>query len=556
VRRLAGVHAFAALGVLWMSGCREAAGRSAPFRFEDVTAASGLEARLVSGREPATQILEVKGGGLALFDLEDDGDLDVLLPNGATLDAPSAGPGARVFVNEGELRFRDRTAALGLELSRWSMGAAVGDVDGDGYDDVFVATYGANALLANRGGARLEESGAAAGLAAEGWHMAGSFGDLDLDGDLDLYVAAYLELDVSNPPPTTTFLGVEVFAGPTGLPPAPDVAYENLGEGRFRAVGVETGLSAQSPGYGLGALVLDLDDDGDQDIFVGNDSMPNFLFRNDGEWTFTEVGEQSGLARNATGAEQATMGIALGDVSADGLPDLFTTNFASDTNTLHVSRGAGRWTDRTQAFGLGAISRPFLGWSAHLADLDHDGDEDLLAWNGHVYPPSVTAQLGHDRAQAPLLFAREGERFARVTDSAAGPWLLAEHVDRGAALGDLDRDGDLDAVVAELNGPLRVLRNDGAAGAWLTLALRDRRTSSANPRGLGARVEVVAGDARHLRWIASGTGYQSAQPQEAHVGLGAHAGPLTVRVRWPDGEQQELVVDAPNRHIAVERADG
>lgn len=521
-----------------------------PFPFVEVARASGVDLEITSGRPPSSQILEVKGGGLALFELDGDGDADLFVPNGATLDAPAEGPGARVFRNRGDMTFEDATDATGLAFRRWGMGVAVGDVDASGTDDLFVACYGENALLSNEDG-RLVERTRDAGLGAEAWHTAASFGDLDLDGDLDLYVVGYVVFDAQDPPPGMEFKGAQVFGGPMTLDGEPDRVYRNRGDGTFEDVTESAGFDAVPPSFGLGAVILDLDLDGDQDVYVGNDSQRNFFFRNEGDWVFRDVASDVGIASNADGHDQATMGIAIADVNGDARPDLFTTNFASDTNTLHVSRG-DVWVDRTQRFGLSAVSRIYLGWAAHFADLDLDGDEDLVAFNGHVYPEAITEQIGDVCRQPPLLFERDGERFRRV-EPVEGGWLADAHVDRSAVIADLDADGDLDLVVSELQGPVRLLRNEAAPGRWLTIELVDVREGVGNTHAYGARIELLGGDAPQTRWIVSGTGYQGASTPIAHFGLPADAANLTARVTWPDGAVQEADVE-PARANRIERA--
>jgi len=514
-------------------------------RFTDVSAAAGLDFVLTSGEVPTTQIVEAKGGGIALIDHDGDGDLDLFVPNGATMADPERGPGCRLFENLGGLRFRDATARAGLAFRRWGVGVAVGDYDGDGHDDLYVTCFGRNALLRNCGGGRFEEVTEEAGVGGEAWSAAAAFGDLDGDGDLDLYVANYLVFDLAHPPPPSTFKGAPVFTGPRGLEPEPDVLYENLGDGTFRDVSASAGCRGVSPAFGLGAVVLDFDGDGRQDVFVGNDSTPNFLFLNRGGMRFEEVGVKSGLAANADGSTQATMGIAVGDVDGDGLPDVFTTNFSNDSNTLHVNKRGRFFDDQTRRYGLGMVAFPYVGWACGLYDLDHDGDEDLLLFNGHVYPNATGEAMDAEYREPPLLFAREGERFRPAVAAQAGAWLDEPHCDRGAAFGDLDGDGDVDIVVAELNGPLRVLRNDGAGPGWLVVALE--------PQALGSRVELIRGAVRQTRWIHSGGSFISASAQVAHFGLPPGAGPATLAVIWPDGRRQEVGAVTPGRRVVVRR---
>jgi len=515
------------------------------FRMTDVTAASGIDLVTTSGRAPSTQIVEVKGGGLALIDHDGDGDLDLFVPNGATLDAPDAGPGCRLYENVGDLRFRDVTAAAGLTFHGWGMGVTVGDYDRDGHDDLYVSCFGRNALLRNTGDGRFVDVTDAAGVAAPGWSSGCAFGDLDNDGDLDLYVVGYIDFDVDDPPGPSTFRGQPVFAGPRGLPAQPDVLFENLGDGTFRDVTASSGCAASAASYGLGVLMLDLDGDGRTDVFVGNDSARNFLYRNLGEMQFEDVGVASGIATSGDGASRATMGIGVADVDGDARPDVYTTNFTSEPNTLHLGRPGGFFDDATRRFGLGMTSFPFLGWACAFRDLDHDGAEDLIVFNGHVYPGATADTMVSDYAQPPLLMRRDGPTFERVTADTGGPWLEDAHCDRTATFGDLDDDGDMDVVVAGLNQPVRVLRNDGAPGHWLIV----------EPMGtpLGCRVEVRRGDAVQRRWIAAGTGYLSSSARYAHVGLGDDDGPVEVLVVWPDGHEQRIDDVAVDQHLRVTR---
>jgi hypothetical protein len=521
--------------------------------FTDQTARSGIDVALTSGRSPATQILEVKGGGLALIDYDNDGDLDLFLPNGAYLDATAKGPGARLYENDGHMRFTDVTARSGIDFHGWGMGVAVGDVDGNGFDDLYVAAYGPDVLLLNGGNKRFTDATARAGLGDPRWSTAAAFGDIDNDGDLDLYVANYVDFDPAHPPPARTFFGVPVFGGPMGMTAAPDVLYENVGGGRFRDVSQASGIAAAKPSYGLGVVILDFDGDGRQDVFVGNDSMPSFLWINQGQGRFTEQGLAAGLALNGDGEPQATMGIAIGDVNDDGRPDVFTTNFANDTNTLRVSvPGQAAWEDRTRQYNLAAVSRPFLGWATAFCDFDHDGDEDLVVFNGHVYPTATPETMDSTFRQTPLLFERTGGRFERVDAARAGAWLAETHVDRSAAFGDLDGDGDVDMVVGELNGPVRVIENDGAGAHHLVVELADRRPGVGNRHGLGSRVVLRQGAATQTRWIFSGGSFQAASAAYAHFGLPT-ADPVRLEVTWSDGVRQAVEDVGVDRRMVVDR---
>ncbi len=537
-------------------GCHDS--ETPRIRFTDVTGSTGVRMTLTSGKLPSTQILEVKGCGLALIDFDRDGDLDLFVPNGATLDDPENGPGCRLFENRGELRFADVTGMARLTHRRWSFGAAVGDYDGDGFDDLYVACFGPNVLLRNQGDGTFADVSDAAGVADRRWGTGCAFGDIDQDGDLDLYVANYLHFDPARPPPTAEYLGARVLGGPHGLPPSHDVLYENLGDGTFRDASESSGCSSVEPAYGLNVVILDLNADGLQDIFVANDSMGNFLFENTGSGRFEERGVSSGAAFDGDGSAQASMGIAVGDVDGNGLPDLFTTNFSSAMNTLHMNLGKSLFRDRTQQYGLGRVSWRFVGWACGFHDFDLDGDEDLLIVNGHVYPQAGTAKLDSTYEQTPLLFERDGPRFRTLDPQTAGPWLAEAHRDRTAVFGDLDADGDVDAIVGELAGPLRFLRGDSQAAkgsAWLIVELRDTRPESKNHRGLGSRIDLESGDSRQTRWIHGGGPFQSASSQVAHFGVRAALAPVSLRVTWPDGEEQLLESVSLNQRLVINRRD-
>lgn len=582
--------------------------------FTDITADSGIHATITCGSMPTSEILEVNGGGLAFIDFDNDGDLDLFVANGATLDSPEQGPGSRLFENLGQFHFRDITAEAGIDVYRWASGVAVGDYDGDGFDDLYICCYGPNILLRNNGNRTFTDvTGWAFGDQAQSsipkWSTSAAFGDLDNDGDLDLYVCNYLDFDLSNRPAKSTFKGVDVMGGPHGLPPQHDVLYRNNGDGTFEDVSVRSGCRSVKPSFGLNVLIADFDDDGWQDITVANDSMPDFLFHNTGRTKdrgleteqsaaspiFQEIGVISGLAANADGSNQASMGLAIADVDGNGQPDKFTTVFSSDVNALHMNQSAGPgprqaedasqgtvfFEDRAQQYGLAMVSRPYLGWSAGFYDFDHDGDEDLLFVNGHVYPQARLDTMDSEYEQPPLLFERDGARFKRVMADRGGAWLAKKHRDRNAIFADLDRDGDIDVIIGELNGPIRVLRNDAGVRNWLIVELNDMRPDTKNHRGLGAKFELrivgnhseparprADGETANIestqavetvmtRWLSTGGGFQSSGAHYVHFGLGDldSVTRLEVTITWPDGHRQQLDGVQLNQHLIVRRAE-
>ena len=519
--------------------------------FEEVLAGSGLESSFMrSGENPSTRIIEVKGGGLALLDIENDGDLDLFMPNGATLDDPDSGPGARLYRNMAELgeglRFQDITAESGLHgHAAWSFGVASGDVDGNGLDDLVVSTFGPNRLYLNQGAEGFVDASQEWGLLEkEAWSTSAALGDLDQDGDLDLYIANYLEFDPSAPAETSRFKGIEVLTGPRGMTPTRDAIYENTGS-RFKDRTIEV-LGDLPARYALNLAVVDFDGNGMLDIYVGNDSQGNYLLKNEGEWAFKEIGVRSGSATNLEGEAQATMGIAIADVDDNGYPDIYSTNFSNDTNTLHTNLDGRFFDDRGNRYGLLAGTRSLLGWACEFGDLDNDGDEDLVVFNGHVYPQATPETMDSAYEQAPVMWLRDGDRFLGTEQTGLG----GPHRDRTAVFADLDLDGDLDIVAGELNGPLRLYRNttDGQDG----FVVRPM-----NPLGTRVELEVGTPDGtlRTLRrWIRGGGPFQSTAAPEAHFGVPSGFRVKSVLVVWPDGSERRIEVEDSQRRIEVPRA--
>jgi hypothetical protein len=376
-----------------------------------------------------------------------------------------------------------------------------------------------------------------------------------------LFVANYLAFDPRNPPPRSNFKGATVMRGPHGLPKVQDLLYENLGDGHFRDITAAAGCVVPEPGYGLGTVILDFDDDHRPDIFVANDSTPNFLFHNKGICDpnpsrqrgacFEEIGMLSGIATNIDGTTQASMGIGNADVDDNGLPDVLTINFSSDTNTLHLNQKGPFFEDRTAQYGLGLVSRPFLGWGTGFYDFDGDGDEDLFISNGHVFPEAATQNIDSPYEQTPLLFERRGPRFERITDKASGEVMQRAMRGRAAAFGDIDGDGDIDIILSILNGPITVIRNDAPPRDWLIVGCN---AGPKNQRGLGCKVEVMSEGKTQRRWIYGGGSFQASSAQYAHFGLGEPRGRrVKLRVTWPDGAADEFDDIAAGNLVTVER---
>lgn len=516
----------------------ESASHPAQVSLEDITARTGIDMTTVSGRHPARQIIDVNGPGVTLLDMEGDGDLDVFVANGALPDSPENGPGCRLFQNmlreSGTLRFEDATESSGIHVTRWATGASAWDIDVDGDIDLFITCIGNDVVLHNDGQGAFTDVTTESGIIEDAWTTAAVPVDIDADGDLDIYQANYVAWDFEAPePPRIDFRGTSVLAGPAGLTPAGDRVLLNNGDGTFTDATASLGLDAVEPAYGLNALALDVNEDGLFEVLVGNDGMANALLSLDVDRRLIDHGRESGFATNMAGAKQATMGMAVGDIDGDGAADVFTTNFSSDTNTLLLHRGDSM-VDRTHAFALGAPSRAFLGWTTRLIDLDHDGDEDILTLNGHVYPEARVETLGSGWRQTPLVQLRQGDLFTLLDTGDGDGWIATPRLDRSGAFGDLDLDGDLDIVTAELAGPVRVIENrvDNATRRGVVIGLHDARSDASNPAALGARITV---NGVHHRWITPGSDFQGWSAPHAHVAVERDRDALDVEVRWPDG---------------------
>lgn len=512
----------------------EPSGQDSTITLMDVASQAGLDLLNVSGSPKKDYIVDANGAGAAFVDYENDGDMDVLLVSGSTVDALSRGgdPMVALFENDGRGRFRNVTVERGLDRRGWGTGVCVADIDNDGFQDVYVTAIGANVLWRNAGGRRFHATDQAPDAR---WSTGCAFGDYDRDGHVDLYVANYLAFDPAKVPRRGTtscghFMNIVAFCGPRALTPEPDALYRNVGGGRFIDVTLTAGV-AQPGHYGFGVLFSDLDDDGWPDIYVANDSVPNFLFRNNRDGRFVEEGLVRGVAVSRDGREQAGMGVDAGDYDADGDLDLVVTNFAQDYTTVYQSLGEGIFTDRSFESGVAAASGPPLGWGVGFIDIDNDGLLDLFVANGHVYPDieQTGTSTYHQRN---LLFRNQGKgRLAQVTAS-RGDGLAVARSSRGAAFGDYDNDGDIDVLVVNIDDRPTLLRNDTSGGHWITMRLQGVKS---NRDGIGAKVTVVAGGRRQIAEVRAGGSYVSHNDMRLHFGLGAEITVDRVEIRWPSG---------------------
>jgi enediyne biosynthesis protein E4 len=504
--------------------------------FEQVPA---IREKTLFGGAAKDHILESGGAGVALIDYDGDGWLDIFVVNGHELTAGKqvVRHGNLLYRNLGNWKFENVSKQAGVDLSGWGAGVCAGDYNGDGQLDLYVTNYGTNLLFRNNGNGTFTEMGRLAGVSGGGWSTGCSFFDADGDGNLDLYVARYAVAewpDIMRAKRTLLWRGgPAVMAGPVGLPGAADLLFSNEGNGRFHSATALLGLSEPDNLYGFGVLATDYNGDGWTDLFVANDTNPNYLFRNSGRGTFDEVALASGAAFSADGRAQAGMGVDSGDFDGDGLLDLIVTNFAHDTNTLYQNLGGGQFDDVSETTGIRARTFERLGWGVAFVDVDLDGQSDVFVANGHIYPQvDDYPQLGESFRQANQLLLNRQGRFLDVS-SAAGRGLQSIRSHRGLAVGDLDNDGRPDVVITSMDDVPITLRNaTPTTNHWISIRLvNDGR----NAFCIGATVTIDAGGKTQIREIRSGGSYVSQNDLRVHFGLGSYAGKINVKVRMPGG---------------------
>ncbi len=529
-------------------------GEPGPFRFVDVVPESGVNFVHVSGTTPNKLFPTANGSGVAIFDYDGDGKLDLYFATGNLLPLSESPPASnRLFKNQGGGKFRDETEHSGLGFRGYCHGITVGDIDNDGDADVFLSNYGGDALYVNNGNGTFTEIGRAAGIFQAGtWSSSAAFIDHDGDGDLDLYVSRYGDWSY---PRDDQFCGdtkrqIRRYCPPAALRPVKHALFQNNGDRTFTDATDKAGLG-RSDGHGFAVVAADLNGDGKTDLYVANDRDPHFLYLNNGDGTFRDVSEESGAGYDVAGRTQAGMGVDAEDVDGDGLPDLFVTHFANDYNTLYRNLGRDTFLDATANFGLAVDSLPWIGWGCVLADLDNDGWPDCVVANADIDDNVELRGKPVSDRQPPLLHLNlAGKRF-RLANRGAGAYFESQHLGHGLALGDLDDDGDLDLVISHKDGPPAILRNDTPTGNhWIRLALVGTRSSR---DGVGARVEVHAGGRVIHRLLKSGHSLMSSHDPRILVGVGTVEAVERVLVRWPSGAESTLEHPALNRtHQVVE----
>jgi len=536
--------------------------------FLNVARESGLSVKTIFGGEHKNKyLLETTGCGVAFYDYDNDGWLDIFLVNGWRLEGFPAGsePTSHLFHNNRDGTFTDVTAKAGVAQSGWGQGVCVGDYDNDGWEDLFVTYYGKNVLYHNNGDGTFTDVSVKAGVAGKGtrWNTGCAFVDYDRDGRLDLFVANYIDMDLATAPVPESgpclYKGVLVACGPPGLQGGKNILYHNNGDGTFSDLSEAAGIFRANGTYGLGVLTADFDNDGWPDIYVANDSTASALYHNKKNGTFEDIAVEAGCALSPDGKPQAGMGVSAADYDLDGNLDLLKTNFAGDTPSLYHNLGGGNFEDATFTAGLGAHTQ-FLGWGCGFFDFDNDGWPDILICNGHVYPEVEQLKTEAGYPQRKLLYRnlRNGH-FADVSFQ-AGSGISNPAPCRGCAFGDFDNDGDIDVVVNTVNDYPQLLRCDSKVeNNWIKI--RTIGTKS-NRSGIGARLTCTthpAGEAKphqQIDEVRSGGSYISQSDLRVHFGLGKAEKVEVLEIRWPSGHLDTLKDVKANQLIFVKEGEG
>lgn len=550
--------------------------KTGPVVFMNVAEQAGLTRwHNVTGTAQKHIIVEAKGSGVALLDYDNDGWLDIYMVNGSTFDAQTGKttpPHAALFHNNHDGTFTDVAEKAGVTNDRWGLGVAVGDYDNDGWPDLYVTNLGTNRLYHNNHDGTFTDVAVKAGVALDsgnpeivGDHTGATFGDYDGDGQLDLFVAGYIRFDFQHPPVAGSkaagsglcqYRGVDVMCGPRGLQGEHDHLFHNNGDGTFTDVSEKAGVSDTQGLYGLGALFVDVNNDGRPDLLVANDSTPNYLYINKGDGTFDDQSYFSGFALNGDGREVSNMGIAAGDYENNGHLDLVSTTFSDDYDVVFLNDGTGNFSDVSYRSGIASPTVPFVGFGDGFLDYDNDGWKDLLIVNGHVYPQvDQNPDWGMSYAQRPLLFHNLRNGKFELAPAVEGTGLAALAVGRGAAFGDLFNDGKIDVVINNLDGSPLLLRNvNPDHHHWIELKLTG---NGKTPRdAVGTTVYLTAGGLRQREDVLSGGSYLSSNDMRVHFGLGDTASVDEVEIRWAGGPVEKLKIPAVDRIYSVEEGKG
>jgi len=525
--------------------------------FVDVAAAAGITARQICGNDDSKRdIHEIPGTGVAFLDFDNDGRLDVLLVNADRIEATRGEqrPTNHLYRNLGDGRFADVTHEAGLDRPGWGVGVCTGDIDNDGFDDLYITYWGPNRLYRNLGDGRFADISTQSHTAGSGgdWSTGCTFLDYDRDGFLDLAVVSYGE-PKSVGKSGCSWEGIPVACGPGTGRSGRVTLYHNRGDGTFEDVSVKAGVRGDYRCYGFTAVAADFTRDDWTDLYVACDSTPSLLFRNNRNGTFSEIGVSAGVALNQHGYEQAGMGIAVGDYNHDGFLDLVKTNFEDDLISVYRNVDREFFTDEASMAGLAGDSR-YVAWGIGLADVDNDGHPDLFQMNGHTYVEADRLKPSRGYRNPRLVFRNLGNGTFEDVSFLAGPGVAARHSSRGAAFGDFDNDGDIDVLVMNMGEPPSLLRNDLPPGNhWVSLQLEGTRS---NRSAIGATVTVVAGRLRQTSAVVSQSSFLSQNDRRLHFGLGAAARFDGVTVHWPNGLVEEFPGGPPDRFVRLVEGQG
>ncbi len=527
-------------------------------QFVDIAAQAGLTQPIIyGGVESKRYIIETNGCGVAFYDYDNDGWMDVLTLNGSRLEPLPKGsePTTRLYKNNRNGTFTDVTAKAGFTKTGFASGLCIGDFDGDGFDDLFVTYWGANVLYRNNGNGTFNDVTKKARLDFEGvrWGSGCSFIDYDRDGDLDLFVANYLSFDLKTAMEpgkgaNCAWKGVPVNCGPKGLPFAQNWLYRNEGNGTFTDVSKPSGISQVTGRYPMTVAAADFDEDGWVDLYIACDSTASTFYHNNGNGTFTDVALETGLAYNEDGQPQAGMGLGIGDYNRDGRLDIFKTHFMDDTPLLYLNAGKGLFEDVTRPAGFGAATK-YISWGAGMPDVDNDGWPDIFWVTGNVYPEVEKTFKQYPHRNPRQLFRNLGNGKFEDVSATSGPGITALHSSRGCAFGDYDNDGDTDVLVMNMNEPPSLLRNDQTSGNhWLKVKLTGVKS---NRTGLGARVIVTVGERKQVQAVLSQTSYYSHDDLRLHFGLSDKLKADRIDVYWPSGRKSSLMDVRADQVVAV-----
>ena len=526
-------------------------------QFTDITRAAGLDFHHVNGASPDKHLVETIGSGGLFFDYDNDGWVDIFLVDGGSLADPAVARQARhrLYRNRGNGTFADATDQSGIRHRDYGMGACAGDYDNDGFPDLYLTNLGPNILYRNAGDGRFIDVTRAAHVGAPLWSTGCAFADLDRDGDLDLFVTNYVAADKKhNPFCGNARLRIRFYCHPLNYPPLPNVVYRNNGSGAFTDVSESSGLG-KLRGNGLGVVVADFDDDGSPEVFVANDGMPNFLFRNAGSWRFAEVALRAGIAVAIDGVARAGMGVDTGDYDEDGKIDLVVTNLDLEMNSLFRGLGELVFTYTTPESGIGAATLPFVGFGAVFLDFDNDTRLDLAFANGHIMDNAPQFRSGATTRSAICCSATPAPPgVSSRSAAAAGPGFALVKVSRSLVAGDIDNDGDLDLLVTNNGQTADLLRND-SGGSNNAVLVRTIGTQS-NRDGIGARVRLTTGARTQIRDVKAGSSYLGQNDLRLHFGLRAATLAERLEVRWPSGRTEVVENVAANQIVTIKEGNG